>query len=75
MMHTPDPQGLGSPGATAPPPRCSACRDVIGVYEPVMHVRDGMVTATSRASEPGILAAGGSIYHADCYARMEVTQP
>ena len=43
--------------------------DVLGVYEPIMHVLGGYARVTSRAAEPGVLSAEGQCYHADCYQR------
>lgn len=53
------------------PPRCAACHDVIGVYEPVVHVFKGLVWRTSRAAEPGVGTAAGERYHLGCYEHME----
>jgi hypothetical protein len=47
--------------------RCARCRDVIGVYEPLLHVVDGIARRTSRAAEPELVhAEGGSCYHLAC---------
>jgi len=64
-----------SPRPDSPPtaesrPRCAACADVIGVYEPLVHVFGDFVWRTSRAAEPGVTSAEGELYHADCYERF-----
>jgi hypothetical protein len=51
-------------------PRCVACRDVIGVYEPLVHVLGNLVWRTSLAAEPGVVGAGGTLYHLDCHTRL-----
>ena len=44
------------------------CGGVIGVYEPVLRVLEGVTTVTSRANEPSLSAgAPGLLYHAVCY--------
>jgi phage major head subunit gpT-like protein len=48
-------------------PRCTACDDVIGVYEPLVHTLGRSVRRTSRAVEPGVFASEGECYHLDCY--------
>lgn len=47
--------------------RCARCGDVIGVYEPLVVVTDGVVRRTSRAAEPQIAAKVGDFYHEGCY--------
>jgi hypothetical protein len=47
--------------------RCLLCGDVIGVYEPLIHVLDDAARHTSRAADPELYRAGGSHYHVDCY--------
>lgn len=54
-------------------PRCARCGDVIGVYEPLVHVREALVRRTSRAAEPQIVSASGAVYHEDCYKRERVS--
>ncbi len=51
-------------------PRCAACDDVLGVYEPIMHVLGGFARLTSRAAEPGVPDSAGHCYHLDCYERL-----
>jgi hypothetical protein len=47
--------------------RCGRCGDVIGVYEPLVHVIDNIAHKTSRAADPQ-LAAGDprACYHLAC---------
>ena len=52
------------------PPRCAACDDVLGVYEPIMHVASGSARLTSRAAEPAVPCSDGHCYHLDCYERL-----
>lgn len=47
--------------------RCNFCGDVIGVYEPLMHVFGGTTRPTSRAADPGLSLAAGEHYHLACY--------
>ena len=51
-------------------PRCTACKDVIGVYEPLVHMFDGLARRTSRAAEPDVLDSAGDRYHLECYTRL-----
>lgn len=51
--------------------RCAHCDDVIGVYEPLIHVIRGVVRRTSRAAEPGIRTKAGAFYHRDCYESQQ----
>jgi hypothetical protein len=51
----------------AEPPRCAGCGDIIGVYEPLVHVTGGLTWRTSRAAEPTVANAGGMLYHPGCY--------
>lgn len=52
----------------ASPPRCEQCGEVIGVYEPLFHVLDGVAVETSRAAQSELsYGARGSYYHARCY--------
>jgi hypothetical protein len=66
-MELRDHERSDSPASTGDRPRCAACRDVIGVYERLVHVFGGFVWHTSRAAEPGITAAPGMLYHLACY--------
>ena len=59
-----------SPHGQSPKLRCAACHDVIGVYEPLMHVFGTSVRRTSLAAEPDVAGAAGHCYHMDCHARL-----
>lgn len=50
------------------PPRCTVCDDIIGVYEPLMHLGGDVATRSSRAVEPEICSSG-RCYHLACYER------
>jgi len=50
-------------------PRCRRCRDVIGVYEPMILLVDGRARETSRAAEPNV-GTHGDGYHGSCYAQL-----
>jgi hypothetical protein len=45
------------------------CDDVIGVYEPLMHLGGGFATRSSRAAEPEI-CSNGQCFHLVCYERL-----
>ena len=47
--------------------RCARCGEVIGVYEPLVHVLDGIADTTSRAASPEIAHTRGAVYHAACH--------
>ena len=48
-------------------PRCAACGQVIGVYEPLVHVSNGVARKTSRAAEPQLAGAqADAVYHLAC---------
>jgi hypothetical protein len=57
-----------------PPPTCTACGDVIGVYEPIVarNENGGVVVETSLAAEPGLEERGWACYHRACYSRPAV---
>lgn len=46
--------------------RCGHCGIVIGVYEPMVVVRDGDARETSRAAEP-LIVQNVELYHRDCF--------
>lgn len=46
--------------------RCSRCGDVIGLYEPILVVANGVPRATSIAAEPEALAGSPERYHRAC---------
>lgn len=66
-MELRDHERSDSPSSTGDRPQCAACQDVIGVYEPLVHVFAGFAWRTSRAAEPGIATAPGMLYHLSCY--------
>jgi hypothetical protein len=70
-MRLPEPERSKPPSFTGERTLCALCRDVIGVYEPLVHVLGDLVSRTSLAAEPGVAIAGGERYHADCFARSE----
>ena len=48
-------------------PLCAACGQVIGVYEPLVHVINGVARKTSRAAEPQLARGQGDVvYHLAC---------
>jgi len=48
--------------------RCKHCDDVIGMYEPMIVLRDGQAHSTSRAAaQEGARGLHGQCYHAACY--------
>ena len=50
------------------PPRCPVCDDIIGVYEPLVHLAGDFATRSSRAAEPEI-CSNGQCFHLSCYER------
>lgn len=54
-------------------PCCHHCGDVIGVYEPLVMVVDGLAHQSSRASELERESPGrvGNCYHSACYQRLD----
>ena len=62
-----------SDSSRPPLPRCNRCEDLIGVYEPMVLVVDGVLHRTSRAAEPALSGdqVGASYYHADCFEAVE----
>ena len=47
--------------------RCARCGEVIGVYEPLVHVIDGVAHKTSRAAEPQLTQGrADGFYHLAC---------
>jgi hypothetical protein len=74
-MSAPGPERSEPSPATPLQPRCVVCKEVIGVYEPLVHVFDGLAWRTSRAAEPEVMAAGGEVYHVECYERSGQDHP
>jgi hypothetical protein len=50
--------------------RCADCGDVIGVYEPLVHVIGATARRTSLAANPETCSQDGDCYHAGCYERL-----
>ncbi len=48
--------------------RCRHCSDSIGVYEPLVVLRDGIPVRTSRAAAAADLLDPDSCFHAECFA-------
>ena len=49
------------------PLRCARCGEIIGVYEPLIHLADGIARKSSRAAEPDLVhAERGTCYHLAC---------
>lgn len=74
-MELRDHERSDPPGSTGDKPRCVACQDVIGVYEPLVHVFAGFAWRTSRAAEPSIATAPGLLLHLDCYEKLSEQNP
>jgi hypothetical protein len=51
------------------PPRCPVCDDIIGVYEPLVHLAGDFAMRSSRAAEPEI-CSNGQCFHLSCYERF-----
>jgi hypothetical protein len=52
-------------------PLCDHCKEVIGVYEPLVRVTDGQVHEGSRALEPTSSDGEGQHYHRACFERLD----
>jgi hypothetical protein len=51
---------------------CRYCRDVIGMYEPMVVLLDGgQKLLTSRAAANGVIPHDARRYHETCFARVE----
>lgn len=59
----------------ADPLRCAHCRELIGIYEPMMLLSDGAPARTSRAALSKDEPLAGEAFHADCYAQREPEGP
>lgn len=57
-----------------PPLHCDFCGEVIGVYEPLIHVFENSARRTSRAAEPDVSSLKGDRYHLDCYESAASTR-
>ena len=53
-------------------PRCEACTDVIGMYEPIVVLHGQRPVMTSRAGLPGALPEGARCWHRDCFEEHRV---
>ncbi len=51
-------------------PRCTHCRQPIGVYEPLIRVREGHPRESSRAAEPDVLRVAEPCYHRNCFEQL-----
>jgi hypothetical protein len=69
-MEWPYPDGPERRGLADQRLLCAACQDVIGVYEPLVHVFGAFASHTSRAADPDVATADGVVYHAACYERL-----
>jgi hypothetical protein len=49
--------------------RCTSCGDVIGAYEPLVVLFDGLARDTSKAAEADDGGPLGECYHRACYTR------
>jgi hypothetical protein len=56
--------------AVSAAPLCDHCKEVIGVYEPLVKVTDGQVHEGSRALEPTSSGGEGEHYHRACFERL-----
>jgi hypothetical protein len=55
--------------------RCAECGEPIGVYEPLVHVINGIAHRTSRAADPHIACSEvGLCYHLACH-QGSTTEP
>ncbi len=50
---------------------CRHCRDVIGVYEPMVVLLDGETLLTSRAASDGNIPQDTHRYHKACFALVQ----
>ncbi len=48
--------------------RCHHCSDLIGVYEPMVVLSDGVPVRTSRAAAGGRTLGSEPCFHAECFA-------
>ncbi len=57
------------------PLRCQHCKDVIGVYEPMIVVDHGRPRETSIAADGEARSTNGACYHRCCFARVQREAP
>ena len=50
--------------------RCHHCSEVIGVYEPMVVLQDGVPVRTSRAASEVKPRGGEPCFHSDCFASL-----
>jgi hypothetical protein len=50
--------------------RCAHCSDVIGAYEPLVVLLDGMARDTSKIAETDDGGPLGECYHRACYTQV-----
>jgi hypothetical protein len=48
--------------------RCHHCSEVIGVYEPMVVLHDGVAVRTSRAAAEVEPPSGKPCFHSECFA-------
>jgi hypothetical protein len=63
-------EGTGTDFSPLGDPRCGACSDVLGVYEPIVCILNGSVRHTSRAAEPLPVHPRERWYHLGCYESL-----
>lgn len=61
----PMPQGL----------TCFICNDTIGVYEPLVVVKNFNVSRTSLAMEPAAADGADAVFHESCVPTLRITRP
>jgi hypothetical protein len=54
--------------------RCRHCRDLIGIYEPLVVVRDGLRVRTSRAAAAGEALEASPCFHAECFEAHDASE-
>jgi len=59
----------------AEPLRCVHCQELIGIYEPMVVVADGVPVRTSGAALSGDELLAGEHFHSDCFADRGPDQP
>jgi hypothetical protein len=64
-------EGTGTDFSPNGIPRCGACSDVLGVYEPIVCILEGSVRHTSRAAEPKLARPGERCFHLGCYESLD----
>lgn len=55
--------------------RCHHCGEVIGTYEPMTVLAEGVARRTSRAAERNTEAPVDECYHSACYSRLHGEGP